>query len=95
MELSGAILIGMTMGPVLAGNTIVVKPASNTPIIRSALDGDGGGGGDSARCHQLCSQFQVVSLATISSITRWRSSSTSRVPKDVGLRIAERSAKSR
>ncbi len=29
----GAILIGMTMGPVLAGNTVVVKPASNTPII--------------------------------------------------------------
>ena len=29
----GAILIGMTMGPVLAGNTIVVKPASNTPVI--------------------------------------------------------------
>lgn len=29
----GAILIGMTMGPVLAGNTVVVKPASNTPLI--------------------------------------------------------------
>ncbi len=29
----GAILIGMAMGPVLAGNTIVVKPASNTPVI--------------------------------------------------------------
>ena len=29
----GAILIGMAMGPVLAGNTVVVKPASNTPII--------------------------------------------------------------
>ncbi|HAX81430.1 MAG TPA: L-glutamate gamma-semialdehyde dehydrogenase, partial [Actinobacteria bacterium] len=29
----GAILIGMAMGPVLAGNTIVIKPASNTPVI--------------------------------------------------------------
>ncbi|MDP8958930.1 MAG: L-glutamate gamma-semialdehyde dehydrogenase [Actinomycetota bacterium] len=28
-----AILAGMTAGPVAAGNTVVVKPASNTPII--------------------------------------------------------------
>jgi 1-pyrroline-5-carboxylate dehydrogenase len=28
-----AILVGMAIGPVLAGNTIVVKPASNTPVI--------------------------------------------------------------
>jgi 1-pyrroline-5-carboxylate dehydrogenase len=28
-----AILVGMVMGPVLAGNTMVCKPASNTPII--------------------------------------------------------------
>lgn len=28
-----AILVGMTMGPVAAGNTAVIKPASNTPII--------------------------------------------------------------
>jgi 1-pyrroline-5-carboxylate dehydrogenase len=28
-----AILVGMAIGPVLAGNTIVLKPASNTPII--------------------------------------------------------------
>ncbi len=28
-----AILVGMAMGPVLAGNTVVVKPASNTPVI--------------------------------------------------------------
>ena len=28
-----AILAGMTIGPVAAGNTMVVKPASNTPII--------------------------------------------------------------
>jgi 1-pyrroline-5-carboxylate dehydrogenase len=28
-----AILAGMTMGPVAAGNTVVLKPASNTPVI--------------------------------------------------------------
>jgi 1-pyrroline-5-carboxylate dehydrogenase len=28
-----AILVGMTVGPVAAGNTVVVKPASNTPLI--------------------------------------------------------------
>jgi 1-pyrroline-5-carboxylate dehydrogenase len=28
-----AILVGMTMGPVAAGNTIVLKPASNTPLV--------------------------------------------------------------
>jgi len=28
-----AILTGMTMGPVAAGNTAIVKPASNTPVI--------------------------------------------------------------
>jgi 1-pyrroline-5-carboxylate dehydrogenase len=28
-----AILVGMAIGPVLAGNTIVLKPASNTPVI--------------------------------------------------------------
>jgi 1-pyrroline-5-carboxylate dehydrogenase len=28
-----AILVGMAIGPVLAGNTLVLKPASNTPII--------------------------------------------------------------
>ncbi len=28
-----AILVGMTMGPVAAGNTVVLKPASNTPMV--------------------------------------------------------------
>jgi 1-pyrroline-5-carboxylate dehydrogenase len=28
-----AILVGMTVGPVVAGNTVVLKPASNTPIL--------------------------------------------------------------
>ncbi len=30
-----AILVGMTVGPVAAGNTVVLKPASNTPMIGS------------------------------------------------------------
>jgi 1-pyrroline-5-carboxylate dehydrogenase len=28
-----AILVGMTVGPVAAGNTVVLKPASNTPLV--------------------------------------------------------------
>ncbi len=32
-----AILVGMTMGPVVAGNTVVVKPSSNTPMIAAAF----------------------------------------------------------
>jgi 1-pyrroline-5-carboxylate dehydrogenase len=32
-----AILVGMTMGPVAAGNTVVLKPSSNTPIIAAAF----------------------------------------------------------
>ncbi len=30
-----AILVGMTVGPVAAGNTMVLKPASNTPVLGS------------------------------------------------------------
>jgi 1-pyrroline-5-carboxylate dehydrogenase len=30
-----AILVGMTVGPVAAGNTVVLKPASNTPVLGS------------------------------------------------------------
>ena len=32
-----AILVGMTMGPVAAGNTVVLKPSSNTPIMAAAF----------------------------------------------------------
>lgn len=32
-----AILTGMTIGPVMAGNTVVLKPASNTPLIGASL----------------------------------------------------------
>jgi 1-pyrroline-5-carboxylate dehydrogenase len=32
-----AILVGMTMGPVVAGNTVVVKPSSQTPMVAAAF----------------------------------------------------------
>jgi 1-pyrroline-5-carboxylate dehydrogenase len=32
-----AILVGMTMGPVVAGNTVVLKPSSQTPMIAAAF----------------------------------------------------------
>jgi 1-pyrroline-5-carboxylate dehydrogenase len=32
-----AILVGMTMGPVAAGNTVVLKPSSNTPMTAAAF----------------------------------------------------------
>jgi len=32
-----AILVGMTMGPVAAGNTVVVKPSSYTPLVGAAF----------------------------------------------------------
>jgi 1-pyrroline-5-carboxylate dehydrogenase len=32
-----AILVGMALGPVAAGNTVVLKPASNTPMIAAAF----------------------------------------------------------
>jgi 1-pyrroline-5-carboxylate dehydrogenase len=32
-----AILTGMTLGPVMAGNTVVLKPASTTPVIGAAF----------------------------------------------------------
>jgi 1-pyrroline-5-carboxylate dehydrogenase len=32
-----AILVGMTMGPVVAGNTVVLKPSSQTPMVAAAF----------------------------------------------------------
>ncbi len=32
-----AILVGMTMGPVAAGNTVVLKPSSQTPLVAAAF----------------------------------------------------------
>ena len=88
----GAILIGMTVGPVLAGNTVVVKPASNTPVI-------------GARFMEMVAEaglppgvinYVPGSGGTIGDylvdhpLTRFINFTGS---KEIGLRIAERSAK--
>ena len=88
----GAILIGMAMGPVLAGNTVVVKPASNTPVI-------------GARWMQMVAEAgippgvinylpgpggEVGDFLVDHPLTRFINFTGS---KEVGLRIAERSAK--
>ncbi|MCJ7755204.1 MAG: aldehyde dehydrogenase family protein, partial [Thermoanaerobaculales bacterium] len=87
-----AILVGMTIGPVAAGNTVVVKPASTTPIIgakfmelvkAAGLPGGvinylpGAGG-------------EIGDVLVDHPRTRFINFTGS---KEVGLRIAERSAK--
>lgn len=86
-----AILVGMTVGPVAAGNTVVLKPASNTPllgahfmdIVAEAGVPDGvinflpGSGGE------------VGDFLVDHPITRFVNFTGS---KEVGLRIAERAA---
>ncbi len=87
-----AILVGMTVGPVAAGNTVIVKPASNTPLVGwgfiKALEEAGlppgvvnylpGAGGS------------IGDALVDSPKTRFVNFTGS---KEVGLRIAERSAK--
>lgn len=88
----GAILIGMAMGPVLVGNTVVVKPASNTPVI-------------GARFMEMCAEAglpagvinylpgsggEIGDYLVDHPTTRFVNFTGS---KEVGLRIAERSAK--
>jgi 1-pyrroline-5-carboxylate dehydrogenase len=87
-----AILAGMTIGPVAAGNTVVVKPASTTPII-------------GARFMQLVEEAgfppgvinylpgaggEIGDVLVDHPRTRFVNFTGS---KEVGLRIAERSAK--
>ncbi len=87
-----AILVGMTVGPVAAGNTVILKPASNTPLVgwgfMKALEEAGlppgvvnylpGGGGT------------IGDALVDHPRTRFINFTGS---KEVGLRIAERSAK--
>ncbi len=87
-----AILVGMTVGPVAAGNTVIVKPASNTPLVGwgfiKALEEAGLPPG--------VVNFLPGAGATIGDalvdhpMTRFVNFTGS---KEVGLRIAERSAK--
>jgi len=87
-----AILVGMTVGPIAAGNTVVVKPASNTPLV---------GWGfvkvlEEAGLPPGVVNFLPGSGGTIGDAlvdhprTRFINFTGS---KEVGLRIAERSAK--
>ena len=87
-----AILAGMTMGPVAAGNTAVIKPASNTPIVAARfielLANAGlppgvvnfvpGGGGEIGDFLVDHPQTRFINFTG---------------SKEVGLRIAERAAK--
>ncbi len=87
-----AILVGMTVGPIAAGNTVVLKPASNTPLVgwgfMKALDEAGvptgvvnylpGSGGTIGDSLVDHPRVRFVNFTG---------------SKEVGLRIAERSAK--
>ena len=87
-----AILVGMVIGPVLAGNTVVVKPASHTPMIGSrwmelvAKAGFPGG----VINYLPGAGGQIGDLLVDHPRTRFVNFTGS---KEVGLRIAERAAK--
>lgn len=87
-----AILVGMTVGPVAAGNTVVVKPASNTPLVGwgfiKALEEAGLPPGV---VNYLPGAGSTIGDALVDHpMTRFINFTGS---KEVGLRIAERSAK--
>ena len=87
-----AILVGMTMGPVAAGNTVVLKPASNTPLVgwrfMQALEEAGVPPGVVNFLPGPGSQ--VGDVLVDDPTTRFINFTGS---KEVGLRIAERAAK--
>lgn len=87
-----AILVGMTVGPVAAGNTVVLKPASNTPLVGwgfiKALEEAGLPPGV---VNYLPGSGGTIGDALVDHPrTRFINFTGS---KEVGLRIAERSAK--
>jgi 1-pyrroline-5-carboxylate dehydrogenase len=87
-----AILVGMTVGPAAAGNTVVVKPASNTPLVGwgfvKALEEAGIPPGV---VNYLPGAGGTIGDALVDHPgTRFINFTGS---KEVGLRIAERSAK--
>ncbi|MFQ5947626.1 MAG: L-glutamate gamma-semialdehyde dehydrogenase [Acidimicrobiia bacterium] len=87
-----AILVGMAIGPVAAGNTIVIKPASNTPIIGARFME----AVEEAGLPPGVINFLPGAGGTVGDVlvdhprTRFINFTGS---KEVGLRIAERSAK--
>ncbi|MDQ3783009.1 MAG: L-glutamate gamma-semialdehyde dehydrogenase [Actinomycetota bacterium] len=86
-----AILAGMTIGPVAAGNTMVVKPASNTPIIGAKFMEAVAASGIPAGVVNFLpgSGAEIGDTLVDHPRTRFVNFTGS---KDVGLRIATRSA---
>ena len=87
-----AILCGMTVGPVAAGNTIVLKPASNTPMIGAMfMEAVAEAGVPPGVINFLPGSGGTIGDALVDDPrTRFVNFTGS---KEVGLRIAERSAK--
>lgn len=87
-----AILVGMTIGPVMAGNTVVLKPASNTPVIGSVwmdLVAEAGFP-DGVVNYVPGSGSEIGDVLVDHPQTRFVNFTGS---KEIGLRIAERAAK--
>jgi len=86
-----AILCGMTVGPVAAGNTVVLKPASNTPMIGAMfMDAVQAAGVPPGVINFLPGSGGLIGDALVDDPrTRFINFTGS---KEVGLRIAERSA---
>lgn len=87
-----AILTGMTVGPVAAGNTVIVKPASTTPIVAAMfMEAVEAAGFPPGVINFLPgSGAEVGDLLVDHPRTRFINFTGS---KEVGLRIAERAAK--
>ncbi len=87
-----AILCGMTVGPVAAGNTVVLKPASNTPMIGAMfMEAAIAAGVPPGVINYLPGSGGTIGDALVDDPrTRFVNFTGS---KEVGLRIAERSAK--
>lgn len=86
-----AILCGMAVGPVAAGNTVVLKPASNTPMIGAMfMEAAIAAGVPPGVINYLPGSGGVIGDALVDDPrTRFVNFTGS---KEVGLRIAERSA---
>ncbi|MFV1971373.1 MAG: aldehyde dehydrogenase family protein [Acidimicrobiia bacterium] len=87
-----AILVGMAIGPVAAGNTVVIKPASNTPLVGWGFMKvlQDAGLPDGVVNFLPGSGSEIGDLLVDHPRTRFVNFTGS---KEVGLRIAERSAK--
>ncbi|MCB1246806.1 MAG: L-glutamate gamma-semialdehyde dehydrogenase [Acidimicrobiia bacterium] len=87
-----AIPVGMVIGPVAAGNTVVMKPASNTPMIAAAFMSVVAEAGlpDGVVNYLPGAGGEIGDALVDHPRTRFVNFTGS---KDIGLRIAERSAK--